>query len=130
MREEVTELHDYIKDEQTGELAHDERRRARRVPVFRPVTYFSVRFGETQSRILDLSTSGAYIESPVVPGGSEIELTFSLVGGYQVHAVAIVRYVVLGSGMGVEFIRMAEESRAQIESFVNSFHAPLTAQGS
>ncbi len=117
-------MHDYIKNEGTGELAHEERRRARRVPVFRPVTYFSVRFGETQSRILDLSCGGAYIESPVVPGGSEIEMEFSLVGGYQVHAVAVVRYVVLGSGMGVEFIRMTEECRAQIESFVNGFHAP------
>jgi hypothetical protein len=123
-------LRDYIKNEEAGDPGHEERRRARRVPVFRPVTYFSVRFGETQSRILDLSVGGAYIESPVVPAGSEIELEFSLVGGYQVRAVAVVRYVVLGSGMGVEFIRMTEESRSHIEGFVNSFHAPLSVQGS
>ncbi|HEX8089133.1 MAG TPA: PilZ domain-containing protein, partial [Blastocatellia bacterium] len=70
---------------------------------------------------LELSCGGAYIESPVVAVGSEIEMEFNLMEGHAVRATAIVRYVVLGAGMGVEFEVISEEDKAQIERFVKGF---------
>jgi hypothetical protein len=93
--------------------------------VLRPVKYFSASFGETQSRILDLSEGGAYVESPVVPRGSEIDLEFALVNGHTVRASAVVRYVVLGTGMGVEFTRISDEDKGQIAALIEGFRAPV-----
>jgi PilZ domain len=105
-----------------------ERRSHKRAPVLRPVRYFSVAFGETCSHILDLGEGGAYIESPVVPVGSEIDVEFPLVSGHTVRATAVVRYTVLGAGMGVEFVRISAEDRAQIASLVESFRVPVTTR--
>ena len=105
-----------------------ERRRHKRAPVLRPVKYFSAAFGETSSTILDLGEGGAYIESPVVPVGSEIEVEFPLVSGHTVRAAAVVRYTVLGAGMGVEFIRISDEDRAQIAALVESLRVPVTTR--
>jgi c-di-GMP-binding flagellar brake protein YcgR len=105
-----------------------ERRRFKRVSVLRPVKYVCERFGETNSLILDLSCGGAFIESPVVPESSKIEMEFNLMGGYAVRATAIVRYVILGAGMGVEFQTISEEDRTQIGLFVGGFRVPATAR--
>lgn len=105
--------------------ASAERRNFRRVPALRPVLYTSDKFGGTHSRILDLSEGGAYVESPVVPEGSVIEMEFRLVNGHIVRATAVVRYVVIGSGMGVEFDRIADKDREQIALFVSAFRAPV-----
>jgi c-di-GMP-binding flagellar brake protein YcgR len=98
-----------------------ERRRFKRVPVVRPVKYLSESFGETSSLVLELSCGGAYIESPVVAVGSQIKMEFDLVDGHTVEATAIVRYVILGAGMGVEFEAISDENKAQIERFVQGF---------
>lgn len=105
-----------------------ERRRFKRVSVLRPVKYFSEKFGETSSLMLDLSCGGAFIESPVVPASSEIEMEFTLVDGYAVRATAIVRYVILGAGMGVEFKAISEEDRRHVVRFVDGFRLPATAR--
>lgn len=124
MRKEVViKLPDAVRNEDSLSLARAERRRFSRVPVLRPVRYESERFGETRSRMLDLSAGGAYIESPVVPEGSRIELEFSLINGYTVRATAVVRYVVLGSGMGVEFEDISDKDLEQISVFIASFRS-------
>ena len=105
-----------------------ERRRFKRASVLRPVKYISEQFGETNSLILDLSCGGAFIESPVVPENSEIEMEFNLIDGHAVRATAIVRYVILGAGMGVEFQTISEEDRTQIGVFVGGFRVPATAR--
>lgn len=98
-----------------------ERRRFRRIPVLRPVTYVDGQFGETKSLMLDLSVGGAYIESPVVASGSEIEIEFNLINGFNVRAAAVVRYVILGTGMGIEFQNLSDENRRHIQEFIESF---------
>jgi hypothetical protein len=95
-------------------------RLCRRIPVLRPVTYVDARFGETGGMMLNLSLGGAYIESAVVPLGSEIELEFSLFDRYAVRAKAVVRHFSLNTGMGVEFKRLSAEDRHQITRFINS----------
>ena len=105
-----------------------ERRRFKRIPVLRPVLYITEKFGETPSHILDLSVGGAYIESPVVPEGTAIELEFPLVNGYRVRARAIVRHVMLGAGMGVEFEELSDEAFEQIAALVSSFHVPVSTR--
>ena len=98
-----------------------DRRRFKRVPVLRPAKYLDGKFGETKSLILDLSEGGAYVESPVVPEGSRIELEFDLVDGYRVRAVGVVRYLLLGTGMGVEFQQISDQDRRRIAEFVENF---------
>jgi hypothetical protein len=55
-------------------------------------------------------------------------MEFNLMGGYAVRATAIVRYVILGAGMGVEFQTISEEDRTQIGLFVGGFRVPATAR--
>lgn len=98
-----------------------ERRRSRRIPVLRPVTYVDGQFGETRSLMLDLSVGGAYIESPVVACGSQIEIEFNLINGFNVRAAAVVRYVILGTGMGIEFQNLSDENSRHIQEFIESF---------
>jgi hypothetical protein len=93
----------------------------RRLPILRPVKYIDAKFGETNSMMVNLSLGGAYIESPVVPLGSEIELEFGLFDRYTVHASAVVRHFSLNTGMGVEFKRLRAEDRHQITRYINSF---------
>ena len=92
-----------------------------RIPVLRPVNYIDARFGETSGLMLNLSLGGAYIESAVVPLGSEIELEFALFDRYTVHAKAVVRHFSLNTGMGVEFKRLSSEDRHQITRFISNF---------
>ena len=119
-------MHDIFYGRGSDQSRAVERRRFKRVSVLRPVTYISREFGETKTTMLDLSIGGAYIESPVVPEGSEIELEFSLVDGHTVRAAALVRYIVLGAGMGVEFQRLSDEDKAHITTFVDGFRIPVS----
>lgn len=119
-------MHEDIYSKDSRQVEFIERRRFKRVPVVRPVKYLAMNFGETTSRVLELSCGGAYIESPVVAVGSEIEMEFNLMDGYAVRATAIVRYIILGAGMGVEFEAISEEDKAQIERFVKGFRLQVT----
>lgn len=121
-------MHEGTHTRGSSEVEFTERRRFKRAPVLRPVKYLSKEFGETSSLILELSCGGAYIESPVVAIGSEIEMEFNLMDGHTVKATALVRYIVLGAGMGVEFQTITEEDRAQIGRFVEGFRMPVTAR--
>ncbi len=114
MRETLSKIY-------SGDFKCSDRRRFKRVPVLRPAKYRDGKFGETKSLILDLSEGGAYIESPVVPEGTRIELEFNLVDGYRVQAVGVVRYLLLGTGMGVEFEEISDQDRRRIAEFVENF---------
>jgi hypothetical protein len=114
-------LYKGLKPKETRAFEATDRRRFKRIPVLRPVSYRDPRYGETRSKILDLSIGGAYIESPVLPQGSEIEMEFELINGHMVRVAAVVRYIVLGTGMGVEFQRLSDEDRAQINDFIEKF---------
>ena len=116
-------MHDTLRKRESSEFKLLDRRRFKRIPVLRPAKYRDGKFGETKSLILDLSEGGAYIESPVVPEGSVIALEFNLVDGYTVHAVGIVRYLLLGTGMGVEFQEISDHDRRRIAALVESFRA-------
>jgi c-di-GMP-binding flagellar brake protein YcgR len=124
--EEVVSLHERTYSGGSAGVEFTERRRFKRIPVVRPVKYLSKEFGETSSLVLELSYGGAYIESPVVAVGSQIEMEFSLMDGHTVRATAIVRYVLLGAGMGVEFQLISDEDKAQIERFVKGFRIQAT----
>ena len=114
-------MHDTLQGKDSSEVGCTDRRRFKRVPVLRPARYRDETFGETESLILDLSEGGAYIESPVVPEGTRIELEFDLVDGYRVRAVCVVRYLLLGTGMGVEFQQISDRDRKRIAEFVAGF---------
>ncbi|MFP5262463.1 MAG: PilZ domain-containing protein [Blastocatellia bacterium] len=119
-------MHENIHGRDSRQAECTERRRFKRVPVVRPVKYLTSEFGETNSLVLELSCGGAYIESPVVAVGSEIEMEFNLMDGHAVRVTAVVRYVILGAGMGVEFESISEEDRAQIDRFVRGFRLQVT----
>lgn len=124
------QLRDTLSEKYSGDFKCPDRRRFKRIPVLRPAEYRDEKFGVTKSLILDLSEGGAYVESPVVPEGSRIELEFYLVDGYRVQAVGIVRYLLLGTGMGVEFQQISDQDRRRIAEFVENFRgAPLTPSG-
>lgn len=114
-------MHEGLHGRGSHEVDFTERRRFKRVPVVMRVKYLSKEFGETSSLVLELSCGGAYIESPVVAVGSQIDIEFNLIDGHTVRASAIVRYVILGTGMGVEFEVISDEDKAQIERFVKGF---------
>jgi hypothetical protein len=103
-------LHERTHSGSSAGIEFTERRRFKRIPVIRPVKYLSKEFGETSSLVLELSYGGAYIESPVVAVGSEIEMEFNLMDGHTVRATEAI----------------SEEDKAQIESFVKGFRIQTT----
>ncbi len=114
-------MRDYVYGVGWSETDYKDRRRSKRVPVLRPVTYRDEKFGETCSMILDLCVDGAYIESPIVPVDSLIEIEFALINNRTIQASAVVRYIQLGRGMGVEFLDISPENKDHIRLFVQSF---------
>jgi hypothetical protein len=70
---------------------------------------------EFVSRVRDLDLGGAFIQSaaPPPPPGTVLELLFQ-VSGKVARARAVVRRLVPGEGMGIEFVGMGEEDRASL----------------
>jgi Tfp pilus assembly protein PilZ len=68
-------------------------------------------------RLPDLSTSGMFINTPrSYPPGAQLQLRFDLLRtGINVEALGNVRYCLLGSGVGVQFVNLPEYARAAIE---------------
>jgi hypothetical protein len=70
------------------------------------------------SRVFDLSLGGVFIPTPEPPSvGTTVSLLFAI-SGRNIRARAIVRRSVTGSGMGVEFVAMGYEERAQLVRFL------------
>jgi hypothetical protein len=70
------------------------------------------------SRVFDLSLGGVFIRTPEPP---PVSTTLSLlfeISGRNIRARAIVRRSLPGVGMGVEFVAMGYEERAQLIRFL------------
>src|SRR5258708_2624002 len=66
------------------------------------------------SRVFDLSLGGVFIPTPEPPPvGTTVGLLFEI-SGRNIRARAIVRRSLSGVGMGVEFVAMGYEERAQL----------------
>lgn len=65
----------------------------------------------------DLSVHGMFVNTPaVLPEGTVLKLTFRLVRlNFKISVRGEVRYRIPGTGVGVEFIDLSDETRAAIE---------------
>ena len=69
------------------------------------------------SRVKTLGMGGAFLCGNTVRVGTELTLVFQVPGGI-LQAEAVVRNIVLGEGMGVEFAKMNPEGRALLEQLL------------
>jgi hypothetical protein len=70
------------------------------------------------SRVRTLSMGGLFISVPTPPPvGTKLRLAFEVPGG-NVHGEAIVRNIVPGEGMGVEFTRLKLKDRILLEQLL------------
>jgi hypothetical protein len=70
------------------------------------------------SRVTTLGMGGLFLSVPDPPQvGTKLRLSFEVPGG-NVHAEAIVRNIVPGEGMGVEFTRLGLKDRVLLESLL------------
>ena len=102
----------------TEEL-HRQERRYPRISLPKGM-YVAWHGGDLQlfSRVRTLSMGGLFISVPDQPPvGSKLRLSFEVPGG-NVQAEAIVRNIVPGEGMGVEFRRLGLKDRLLLESLL------------
>ena len=98
------------------EQASDKKRRHPRI-VLQKGMFVAWHGGDLQlfSRVKTLGTEGLFISVPNPPPvDTKLRLAFDVPGG-NVHAQAIVRNIVPGEGMGVEFTRMDLKDRVLLE---------------
>ena len=70
------------------------------------------------SRVKTLSTGGVFLcGSNTMRVGANLTVAFEVPGG-MILAEAVVRYVVLGEGMGLEFVNMKPQSRVLLEELL------------
>ena len=69
------------------------------------------------SRVKTLGVGGVFLWGATLRVGEELKLVFEVPGG-TILADAVVRNLVLGEGMGVEFTKMSDESRALLEDLL------------
>ena len=70
------------------------------------------------SRVRTLGMGGLFISAPdPPPAGTKLRLSFEVPGG-SVQAEAIVRNIVPGAGMGVEFTRLGLKDRILLENLL------------
>jgi PilZ domain len=102
----------------TGEV-HGQNRRYPRI-VLPKGMFVAWHGGDLQlfSRVRTLSMGGVFISVPNPPPvGTKLRLAFEVPGG-NVHAEAIVRNIVPGEGMGVEFSRLELKDRILLENLL------------
>jgi hypothetical protein len=95
-----------------------DKREAKRVPHLCEVECSGTTTRKLETRINDLSVTGAFVDSIVdFPVGTELRLKFT-VGGTVVDVTAEVRYHMPGVGVGVEFVDLTPDEHAGIEAVV------------
>ncbi|HWP42448.1 MAG TPA: DUF4388 domain-containing protein [Blastocatellia bacterium] len=95
-----------------------EKRTAKRISHICEVECLGADVPCLRTRMNDLSTAGAFIDSMTCFAvGSILKLKFR-VNGVLIEAMAEVRYCMPQIGMGVRFVEMSQESRSLIESLV------------
>jgi PilZ domain len=101
----------------TGEIPSAERRYPRiELPRGMSVAWYGA--GREQvSRVKTLGMGGAFLRGNTLRVGTTLTLVFQVPGGI-LQAEAVVRNIVLGEGMGVEFIRINPEGRMLLEQLL------------
>jgi hypothetical protein len=69
------------------------------------------------SRVKTLGMGGAFLCGNTMRAGTELTLVFQIPGGI-LQAEAVVRNIVIGEGMGVEFAKMNPEGRVLLEQLL------------
>jgi PilZ domain len=94
-------------------------RRHERISLPKGMTVAWYGGGQQQiSRVKTLSLGGLFVCGPDAPPlGSELKLVFQVPGG-MVQADAVVRNIVPGEGMGIEFTSMNPADKALLESLL------------
>lgn len=79
-------------------------------------------FTRTDEFLSDLSIGGAFVRThQVFPVGAILNLRFKMpFVTNMVTCTAIVRNMILGSGLGVEFLDLSRDSQRYVEEFVQS----------
>lgn len=73
---------------------------------------------ENVSRVRDLNVGGLYVATPTpLPVGSAFAILLSVPEG-EIRSRVIVRNVVPGDGMGVEFVDISLQDAARVENLV------------
>ena len=103
-----------------GKETHSGTRRHERISLPKGMTAAWYGGGQQQvSRVKTLSMGGVFLLGPdAAPLGTELKLVFQVPGGI-VQADAVVRNIVPGEGMGVEFVRMNPEDRALLQRLLH-----------
>ena len=97
---------------------HREARRYERISLPKGMTVTWYGGGQQQvSRVKTLSMGGVFLGGSTLRVGSELTLVFEVPGG-MVMAEAVVRNIVPGEGMGVEFTKMNPQSRDLLEGLL------------
>ncbi len=97
-----------------------ERRRSKRITFYADAVLDRLEPTSALPRVSNLSTSGAFIDSPsVLPPGSLSRLTFR-VRDREIRVSVEVRHSVPGIGMGVQFLNLGPEDLAAIEALVRA----------
>jgi uncharacterized protein (TIGR02266 family) len=100
-----------------------ERRRYERAPINAQVEYELTNASSGPSRVrksmANISTGGLFIrtEEPLGPG-TRMVVRFELPNRHRVIAVSRVCYAKKGAGLGVEFLGLDDEDRAEIETYI------------
>lgn len=95
-----------------------EKRTAKRVGYLCEVQCEGADSRRFQTRISDLSTDGAFVDSiTIYPGGSLMKLKFTI-RSTEIHVTAQVRYCMPQIGMGVRFVDLTPSDRAVIAELV------------
>jgi len=75
--------------------------------------------GRTVSRVGTLGLGGMFVRTKTPPpSGEMVKLVFDVPGG-EVRAKGVVRHVIPGEGMGVEFTAMQPEDRARLSQLLS-----------
>jgi hypothetical protein len=102
------------------EMVTRDRRRSTRIELSKGVWVAWQGGGQRfVSRVFELSMGGVFIPTADQPPvGTVVKLIFEVPGG-DVHAPAVVRHIVVGLGMGVEFAAMNDDDLARIHQLLN-----------
>ena len=94
------------------------KRRHERISLPKGMTVAWYGGGQQQtSRVKTLGMGGVFICGGTLRVGEELKLVFEVPGG-TILADAVVRNLVVGEGMGVEFTKMNDQSRTLLEQLL------------
>jgi hypothetical protein len=76
-------------------------------------------FGKSMSRVRDLNLGGLFVvDANTAPVGSFVSVLFSVREG-EIRCDAVVRNVKVGTGMGLEFINLSDQTRERLQALIS-----------